>query len=573
MLNSLLRFAHRQDAEEIGRQHAALMRFHLQLYVLNLLVYGIPLAFLPWWIPLTLALVDTAAEHASLRLSDRLDPARNPGRYLGVLLAVVVTEAAYMTQVALLWQLADPYAKALATALATLALLQATSMRAIHLPNALTAVSVIAVAALIALACEWRQSPDLTRLAAELVGVGGTLWFVIMTLTSNHTLHDEMARDGQAAMAADRAKSRFLAQMSHELRTPLNAILGLGHAEMTAERDPGRRERLELVVSSARGLAVILDDILDLSAIEEGRMPLRPRVTDPAAEIRSAAALYRPFFAAAGLELAVSIAPEVPPAAALDAQRLRQCLANLLSNALKHTRSGGVQIAAAMPAPHLMAIEVSDTGPGVPAEEAERIFEPFRQGSSSTSGSGLGLSISRALARAMGGDLRLMPASDGARFRLTLAVTPQEIAPRRNPEPAPGGARYPGARVLVVDDIATNRLVARAHLTLYGLRCEEAGDGETALARIAADPPDLVLLDLSMPGIDGHETLRRLRAMPPPASRIRVVAMTADATAQTASRQEVLGFDGYLIKPLTPEAVGQILTDHFGQVRRPRLLP
>ena len=139
--------------------------------------------------------------------------------------------------------------------------------------------------------------------------------------------------------------------------------------------------------------------------------------------------------------------------------------------------------------------------------------------------------------------------------------------------PAPGGARFLGARVLVVDDIATNRLVARAHLTLYGLRCEEAGDGETALARIAADPPDLVLLDLSMPGIDGHETLRRLRAMPPPASRLRVVAMTADATVQTAARQEVLGFDGYLIKPLTPEAVGQILTDQFGQVRLPRLVP
>ena len=442
MLNSLLRFAHRQDAEEIGRQHAALMRFHLQLYVLNLLVYGLPMAFLPWWIPLSLAVVDTAAEHASLRLSDRLDPARHPGRYLGVLLAVVVTEAAYMTQVAMLWQLADPYAKALATGLATLALLQSTSMRAIHLPHAMTAVWVIAVAALIALACEWRQSPDLTRLAAELVGVGGALWFVIMTLTSNHTLHDEMARDRQAALAADRAKSRFLAQMSHELRTPLNAILGLGHAEMTAEPDPGRRERLELVVSSARGLAVILDDILDLSAIEEGRMPLRPRVTDPAAEIRSAAALYRQFFAAAGLELEVTIAPEVPPAAALDAQRLRQCLANLLSNALKHTRSGGVRIAAAMPAPHLLAIEVSDTGPGVPAEEAERIFEPFRQGSSSTSGSGLGLSISRALARAMGGDLRLMP---GARRRALSPDAGRHAAGDR--QSAQPGAR-PGRRAL-----------------------------------------------------------------------------------------------------------------------------
>lgn len=534
--------------------------------MLTLLVYVIGTSYLPFWIPLVLAVIDTAAEYIGLRLMRELDPARQPGRYLVTLGMIAVAEGCYTAQAGLLWQHDSPYAKALATGLVTLTLLQLASVRAIHLPHAMIGWLTTLVFAIAAVLVEaFIDSPDAPS-AVPLICIAGAAWFVLTTMRSNHGMHDAMTRDRQAAQAADRAKSRFLAQISHELRTPLNAILGLGHAELAASITPERRERLELIVASARSLGVMLDDILDLSAIEEGRTPIRPAPADPAAEIRSVAALYRPFFEGAGLTLTLNLAADLPPRAGFDAQRLRQCLTNLLSNALKHTRSGGVSVSAQRDLAGLLSIEVADSGPGVALDEAEAIFEPFLQGKTAVAGTGLGLSISRALARAMGGDLRLIQRPRGACFRLTLRLDPLPRA-LAAPDTPPRAERlnFGGARALIVDDIATNRLVARAHLVLYGLRCEEAADGETALARIAADPPDLVLLDMAMPGMDGAETLRRIRALPPPANRIRVVAMTADATLATRSQHGLAqgGLDGCLTKPLLPEAVGRLLAEQL----------
>lgn len=573
ILAPMFSFARRQSAEEIARQFGVLNQVSWLRLALTAVVYALALIYLPTWLALVLALCDATAEVAGLRLMRDLDPGRRPFAYLGTLASVITTEAAYMTLVALLWQMDDPYAKALATGLASQTMMQLAVLRAIHLPYAQAGLATAILFVVVAIIAEWHLSAGLGSLAVQLLGVGGAALFVHLTMQSNHQLHTQMAADRSAAQAADRAKSRFLAQISHELRTPLNAILGLGSAELAAEQQPERRERLDLIVSAARNLTVLLDDILDLSAIEQGRTPLRPRPTDPAAEIAAAVALYRPFFSGAGLELIVRIDPSLPRSAPLDAQRLRQCLTNLLSNALKYTRQGGVTVTAGMAAPGVLAIEVADTGPGISDDEAERIFEPFRQGHSATSGSGLGLSISRALARAMGGDLRLVPRARGACFRLTLAIAAVPDLPvPRAPGPLPA-ARFTGARVLIVDDIATNRLVARVQLSVYGLLCDEAADGTTALAKIAADPPDIVLLDLAMPGLDGNETLRRLRAMPPPVSRLRVVAMTADASLADLPQRGPLGFDGYLVKPLTPEAVGQLLTDQLGNRLSPSMLP
>lgn len=573
MISSICRFARRQNAEEIARQYGVLNQVQILRLLLTGVVYALALTFLPTWLALVLALCESTAEVAGLKLMRALDPARHPGAYLGTLMSVITTEAAYMTLVALLWQMDDAYAKALATGLAALTMMQLAVLRSVHLPYAQVGLLTTVLIAGVAVLAEWHPARGFGGLAIQFVAVGGAAVFVQMTIRSNHRLHTQMAADRSAAQAADRAKSRFLAQISHELRTPLNAIVGLGHAELAAETQPDRKERLDLIVMSARNLSVLLDDILDLSAIDEGRTPLRPRMTNPAAEITSSVALYRPFFVGAGLDLIVRIDPSLPRSAALDAQRLRQCLTNLLSNALKYTRQGGVTVTAGMAGPGMLAIEVADTGRGIPPEEAEHIFEPFRQGHAATSGSGLGLSISRALARAMGGDLQLVSRSRGACFRLTLAISvvPDLPVPQQ-PSPLPA-ARFTGARVLIVDDIATNRLVARVQLSVYGLLCDEAADGATALAKIAADPPDIVLLDLAMPGMDGNETLRRLRAMPPPISRLRVVAMTADTAMADLPQRSPLGFDGYLVKPLTPEAVGQLLTDQLGTRLAPSMLP
>ncbi|GAB1480365.1 response regulator [Paracoccaceae bacterium] len=543
--------------------------------LLTLLVYVIGTGYLPFWVPLVLALIDTAAEYAGLRLMRGLDPAARPGRYLATLALVALPEACYTVQAGLLWQHDNPYAKALATGLMTMTLLQLASVRSIHLPHAMAGLVTVLSFSVAAVLSEGPVMGENGKVVVLLICIAGAAWFVLTTMRSNHGMHDAMTRDRAAAQAADRAKSRFLAQMSHELRTPLNAILGLGHAELAAAVTPERRERLELIVASARSLGVMLDDILDLSAIEEGRTPIRPAPADPAAEIRAAIALYRPFFEGAGLSLTLNLAADLPDRAEFDAQRLRQCLTNLLSNALKHTRSGGVRISAGRSLDGLLSIEVADSGPGVAQDEAEAIFEPFRQGKTAAAGTGLGLSISRALARAMGGDLRLIQRPRGACFRLSLRIAPVErAADDSSSQPPETRAHYGGARVLIVDDIATNRLVARAHLGLYGLRCEEAADGETALARIAADPPDLVLLDMAMPGMDGAETLRRIRALPAPASRIRVVAMTVDATLAASAPDGKApgreggregGLDGYLTKPLLPEAVGRLLAEQLSR--------
>lgn len=564
MFSALTRFAARQPAEEIARQYEALRGVHLVRVFLTLLVYCIGLTYLPLWVPVTLAIIDTAAEFVGLRMMRGLDPARSPGRYWASTVAVVVAEGCYTVQSGLLWQHDGPYAKALGTGLLTLTLLQLASVRSIHLPHAVAGWLTALVMAVTAVLTESLTAPDLAHVALPLISITGAAWFVLITMQSNHRMHDAMTRESQAAQAADRAKSRFLAQMSHELRTPLNAILGLGHAELATANTPEQRERLELIVAAARNLGVMLDDILDLSAIEEGRTLIRPTPGNLAAEIRAVTALYRPFFESADLTLTLTLGADLPPRAAFDAQRLRQCLTNLLSNALKHTRSGGVVVVAGIDRDGLLAIEVADSGTGIAADEVDAIFEPFRQGKNAATGTGLGLSISRTLARAMGGDLRLIPRPRGACFRLTLAI--RRLAEPAAPAPeTPERVHYGGARVLIVDDIATNRLVARAHLLLYGLRCEEAADGETALARIATDPPDLVLLDMAMPGMDGAETLRHIRALPLPAARVRVVAMTADATLALNGRAADLGLNGVLTKPLLPEAIGRLLSEQLSR--------
>lgn len=310
----------------------------------------------------------------------------------------------------------------------------------------------------------------------------------------NHGVYAGIAREGASAQMADQAKSRFLAQMSHELRTPLNAILGLGHAELAQATDPASQERLRLMTDAARGLAVILDDILDMSAIEAGHLPIRPLPCNPAQEITTAAALYRPLFEAEGLSVVLKLSPDLPAHAALDSQRLRQCLSNLFSNALKHTRTGGVTLRAEQAINGDLLISFADTSPGIPQTEAQRLFEPFQRGSGDQPGTGLGLSITRALARSMGGDLHLIHSLTGAEFHLRLALlaTPQvsHVLESTKDLASATSASSTGLCVLVVDDIATNRLVAKAHLHLNGISVEEANSGAEALVRVQEDGID-----------------------------------------------------------------------------------
>lgn len=554
------------SAEEISRQHQILGGAPAVRLSMTALTYGLACLFISPLAVIACAIVDFSADILGTRWMKTLAPARAPGRYAATMAALVTSQAAFSLMLALCYQSDVPLAQPFAAGVLTLTMLQLASIRVIHWPYAAVGLGTSVTIAAVAVCVDWQSRSGPAGLVLSLLALAAATYFVAEVIRANHALHAGIAAERLSARMANAAKSRFLAQMSHELRTPLNAILGLGHVELARAQTPESQERLRLVTEAARGLAVILDDILDMSAIEAGHLPIRLAPCRLRDEISAAAALFRPLCEAQGLTLTLDLGPDLPERALLDAQRLRQCLSNLLSNALKHTTTGGIALRAGLTEEGKLAIIVADTGRGIPEAEAERIFQPFQRGAGDSPGMGLGLSITRALARSMGGDLRLLPGVVGATFRLTLALG---AVPADGPVTIPGPARLAPPpmprrfRVLVVDDIATNRLVARAHLTLLGAETEEAASGEEAIAALSRNLPDLVFLDMNMPGLDGTATLRRIRTLPSRAARLPVIAMTADATEAHRSRYLAAGLDGYLAKPLTPETLREVLARHI----------
>lgn len=553
-------FIGRIPPEEIARQHAVLageLSLRMFLTVLN---YAFAALLLPLPYVLACAAVDLGAERAGLFWMKGLNPAKDPWRYLGTVIAEILSQLGFTTMLALAYQSASPMAQAFAAGGITLTMLQMASIRAIHLPYAMAGLAISFLMTFVAVTVNWQQRSGLPGLLICYVAICAAAYFVFMIVRANHALHDGVARERAAAKAADLAKSRFLAQMSHELRTPLNAILGLGHVELAQHHSPASDERLRLITDAARGLAVILDDILDMSAIEAGHLPIRATAGNPVAELNAAVGLFAPLFQAQDLTLTVKLNPALPTYVELDSQRLRQCMSNLLSNAIKHTTAGGATVIASPLTNNRLQIDVIDSGPGIPASEAERIFQPFQRGISEKPGSGLGLSITRSLARSMGGDLELISSPSGAHFRLTLAFHPKSMPQESPAQLAALPTDLSQYRVLIVDDIATNRLVAKAHLQLFGLATQEAASGIEAIDFIKSSPPDIVFLDMNMPEMDGSETLKRIRTLPTRAARVHVIAMTADATEAHRRKYTQAGLDGYLAKPLTPEAVREVLS-------------
>lgn len=521
--------------------------------------FGLMALFVPPWLALAAMGLDLTCEGIAFALMQGLDPVARRWRYRLVLASVFIMELAFAVPCALIWQQHTPFAKALAVGLMSMTLFQLTTVRAIHLPFGMAGWLAVAATTLLGNGWYWLNQDDVVGFLVSTLGVAAAIMYTLGAMQSNHALHLEISRRSDEADAGNRAKGLFLAQMSHELRTPLNAILGMGEAELASTRDPDTKDRMQTLVASARGLALILDDILEMSALDETGLPIRPVVGTPQEVIAAAVALFRPVYAKAGLSLTLTCSADLPPAALFDPQRLRQCLSNLLSNAQKFTETGGASVQVSYLAhAELLQIDVADTGSGIAPEEAERTFQPFQRGGKVQSGSGLGLAISRGLARQMGGDLVLLPSAQGALFRLTLRVVPQPVCRTPTQLQPPD---LTGKRVLVVDDIGTNRLVAAAYLRRLAATVAEAESGAVALAAIRANRPDLVLLDMNMPGLSGLETLAQIRALP--GRHLPVLAMTADASSNDRARYLAEGLDGYIAKPLTLETVSTALGLHL----------
>lgn len=372
----------------------------------------------------------------------------------------------------------------------------------------------------------------------------------------------ELRRALMAADVANRAKTEFLANMSHEIRTPLNGVLGMAQVLESSELTSEQRAALHMIGESGELLMGIIDDVLDLAKIEVGEISLDPISQPLVKPISDVVELFRARAAENGTELHFSVDPGVPDQAVFDSVRVRQCLANLVSNAVKFTLDGHVTVsvsAEAFGTGWMISATVKDSGLGIDPEVQKRLFKPFEQADATTArsfgGTGLGLAISRRLARLMGGDITLTSArGQGATFVLTFAADDVAMRALQLTEPLPQVAAQKrlleGRTILVVDDSRINRHVVLGLLKPLGPRCLEAENGVVALEILSGTNVDLVLLDMQMPVMDGTQTLKALRDLDGPVARIPVIALTANVMSGRKADYLERGFQGFLAKPL-----------------------
>ena len=379
-------------------------------------------------------------------------------------------------------------------------------------------------------------------------------------------LTHELREARQKAEAASEGKSRFLANMSHELRTPFNGMLGmLGMLETTALTSQ-QADYTHTVRDSAQHLLTLLNDILDVSAMEAGKLKLKPAPVELRTLLNSTEALMQNSAQHKGLTLSVTQASSLPQWVLADATRLRQILFNLLSNGIKFTEQGHVTMAVDLSDTfHTVAplrITVTDTGIGMTEQAVSRLFQRFYQVESGADrrfgGAGLGLDISRTLARLMGGELAVSSRSgEGSTFTLTLPLPVCDAPAAQVPEPsctqsaeAPAPPQYPPTRILVAEDHPVNRKVMAALLGKLNCEVTFCENGQEAVEAVATQAFDLVFMDIHMPVMDGLTATRLIRESGRDPQRLPIVALTADVMTEARENAMQAGVNEFLTKPI-----------------------
>jgi PAS domain S-box-containing protein len=408
----------------------------------------------------------------------------------------------------------------------------------------------------------------------------GCMAVIFMDVSERKRASDELLKAKLAAEEANQAKSEFLATMSHEIRTPLNGVMGMLQLAAGESLPPEVQGWLDTALHSSRNLLRVLSDILDLSRIEAGAMPISAEPFPVESELLPVVEAFRPEAMAKGLGLELVADPNVPERLVGDAGRIRQVLFNLVANAVKYTEAGHIRVEAyplhrfSKPGAVALHLAVVDTGLGIADEQLRRAFEPFSQVDGSSTrrhgGAGLGLAIVRRLVSLMGGTLSYCSEpGKGTEAHLTLFL------PLAEPQPEPAASipdepslapHIADARVLVVEDEPVNRLAVTRMLQKLGMIPAAAANGPAALELLASQHFDCVLMDIQMPEMDGVETTRRIRDAKAGAwdPHIPVLALTAHAMKGDRERFLAAGLDGYIAKPVDMEdlrqAIGNALT-------------
>ncbi|HJV22199.1 MAG TPA: ATP-binding protein, partial [Holophagaceae bacterium] len=376
-------------------------------------------------------------------------------------------------------------------------------------------------------------------------------------ITEQRAIESTLRESEARAQAASRAKSSFLANMSHELRTPLSAILG--YTRLLARDDhhtSEERAQLHHILEAGEHLLALINDVLSLSKIEAGRLELKPAPFSTSSLFSLLEGLFGLSMRGKGLAFTVD-AKGFPELAEADEPKLRQVLVNLLGNALKFTEAGSVTLEARWSGGRAW-FTVADTGSGIAPEDQAQIFQAFSQTErgAAAGGTGLGLHLSQALVRLLGGEIQLLSApGEGSRFTFEIPLPAAEAATSPLPEPGLVTGLVPGESaplVLVVDDRLENRDILQRLLTRVGLRVRLAEDGAQALARWATDRPDLVLMDLRMPRMDGFGAVGAIRAQEQNRALGRTPVVAISASVYDVSMEELRphGFDDFLVKPI-----------------------
>ncbi|MBL8487897.1 MAG: response regulator [Rhodocyclaceae bacterium] len=420
----------------------------------------------------------------------------------------------------------------------------------------------------------------------ETLGLGAALLFFVLLVFLNArravrntvemlTLRFDNARIAaeremalHAAEAAGRARLQFLANMSHEIRTPLNGILGMAQLLETGELDTGQRHRVDAIRASGQHLLVLINDILDFSKLDAGKLEVFPepfevrRLPREVTDLMSARAQEK------GLRLSMAVAPEVPQWLSGDASRIKQVLNNLISNAVKFTDAGGVEVdvglsgGEGMAGRTLVRFAVRDSGVGIAEASQARLFEMFSQVDGSPTrrhgGTGLGLAISRQLVELMGGRIGCdSRPGEGATFWFELPLAAASAPAAAPAAGESGGATSLAGRVLLVEDNAVNSEIALAMLGRMGVAADRAEDGLAALRAVEQTDFDLILMDCQMPNMDGFEATRRMiaRERSLGLAHTPIVALTANAIRGDREACIAAGMDDYLAKPFLFDAL------------------